>query len=97
MINLALDLSDLIKAHFCVSESIFSSLAKAVIAAPCEDSKDLSVCLANRSAVLFALKAYYLAMDDIKLALEVGYPKELRFKLLERRVNWFYFSIGQSK
>jgi len=42
--------------------------------------------LANRSAVLFSLKAYALALDDIKLAFEVGYPKELWFKLLERKV-----------
>ena len=59
---------------------------QAVISAPCENSKDLSICLANRSAVLFALKAYLLALDDIKLALEVGYPKDLKYKLLERKV-----------
>ena len=52
-------------------------------------SKDLAVALANRSAVLFSLKGYYLALDDIKLALESGYPKELRYKLLERRVLAF--------
>jgi len=37
--------------------------------------------------VLFSLKAYALALDDIKLALECGYPEELKFKLLERRVK----------
>lgn len=43
--------------------------------------------LANRSAALFSLKAYNLALDDIRLALESGYPEELRFKLLERRAK----------
>jgi len=57
-----------------------------VIVAPSDGSKELSLCLANRSAVLFSLKAYALALDDIKLAFEVGYPKELWFKLLERKV-----------
>ena len=63
---------------------------QAVIAAPCDketgESKELSLVLANRSAVLFSLKAYPLALDDIKVAFEVGYPKELHFKLLERKV-----------
>lgn len=50
-------------------------------------SKELSVALANRSAVLVSLKAYHLALDDIKLAFEMGYPEELRFKLLERKAK----------
>ena len=41
--------------------------------------------MANRSAVLFSLKAYDLCLDDIKLALESGYPEELHYKLLERK------------
>lgn len=60
---------------------------QAVISAPCEGSKDLSICLANRSAVLFSLKAYALALDDIKLAFEVGYPNDLKYKLLERKAK----------
>ncbi len=62
-----------------------------MLAAPADEetgqSKDLSVALANRSAVLFSLKAFNLALDDIRVALESGYPKELRFKLLERRAK----------
>ena len=50
-------------------------------------SKELAVALANRSAVLVSLKAYHLALDDIKLAFEMGYPEELRFKLLERKAK----------
>jgi hypothetical protein len=48
----------------------FPPIFKAVLAAPCDEetghSKDLSVALANRSAVLFSLKAYNLALDDIR-------------------------------
>ena len=62
-----------------------------MISAPVDEdsleSRDLALALANRSAVLFSLKAYNLALDDIRLALESGYPKELRYKLLERKVN----------
>ena len=64
---------------------------QAVIAAPVDEttlqSRDLAVALANRSAVLFSLKAFNLALDDIRLALESGYPSELRYKLLERKVR----------
>ncbi len=47
--------------------------------------------LANRSAVLFSLKAYHLALDDIRLAFESGYPEELHFKLLERKAKILMF------
>lgn len=47
--------------------------------------------MANRSAVLFSLKAYNLALDDIKLAFESGYPKDLHFKLLERKAKILVF------
>ena len=61
-----------------------------MISAPVDEetleSRDLALALANRSAVLFSLKAYNLALDDIRLALESGYSKELRYKLLERKV-----------
>uniref|UniRef100_A0A0K2TLD8 Protein-lysine N-methyltransferase SMYD4 n=1 Tax=Lepeophtheirus salmonis TaxID=72036 RepID=A0A0K2TLD8_LEPSM len=63
---------------------------QAVIAAPTNEkgqSKELSLCLANRSAVLFALRAYNLALEDIELALESGYPKELEYKLYERKAK----------
>ena len=63
---------------------------QAVIAARVDESgksRELSVALANRSAVLVSLKAYHLALDDIRLAFEMGYPDELRFKLLERKAK----------
>ena len=64
---------------------------QAVISAPCDfetgESRDLSLALANRSAVLFSLKGYHLALDDIHLALDAGYPEDLRFKVIERKVR----------
>jgi len=48
-------------------------------------SKEFSICLANRSAVLFSLKWYKQATDDIQLALVSGYPDELAYKLYERQ------------
>lgn len=68
---------------------------QAVISAPVDEatgkSKELSVALANRSAVLFSLKAYHLALDDVKLAMDCGYPEELTFKLLERKAKILMF------
>lgn len=42
---------------------------------------------ANRSACLVHLGDYSLALADIDLALENGYPVDLRYKLLERRAK----------
>ena len=51
----------------------------------------MALALANRSAVLFSLKAFHSALDDIKLAMESGYPEELHFKLLERKAKILTF------
>ena len=67
-----------------------------MLAAPCDEetgcSKDLSVALANRSAVLFSLKAFHLALDDIRLALESGQVllKILQFAVLLRALMVFH-------
>ena len=69
--------------HFC-----FEIDFQAIIFAPVNEdgkSKEFSICLANRSAVLFSLKWYKQALDDIQLALLSGYPDELAFKLYERQ------------
>lgn len=50
-------------------------------------SRELAILLANRSAVLFSLKAFPLALDDIELAFEMGYPDDLAFKLYDRRAK----------
>ena len=50
-----------------------------------EKYKDLSFAYANRSAVLLVLKKYDSCLVDIDLALEYGYPANMRHKLEERR------------
>jgi len=50
-------------------------------------SRDLAILLANRSAVLFSLKAFPLALDDIQLAFEMGYPDDLAYKLYDRKAK----------
>ena len=40
--------------------------------------KDLSLAIANRSAALFRLRNFHLALEDIEFALTSGYPTELR-------------------
>jgi len=50
-------------------------------------SKELGVALANRSAALVRLGKDQLALQDIQLALEAGYPSELRYKLMDRKVK----------
>lgn len=64
--------------------------SEAIIATPVGDdgkSRELSVLLANRSAVLFSLKAYHLALDDITLAFQTGYPDDLAYKLYDRKAK----------
>ena len=45
--------------------------------------------MANRSAVLLRLGYHEAALEDVNLALEAGYPKELKYKLLERKLILF--------
>ena len=45
--------------------------------------------VANRSAVLLRLGYHEAALEDVNLALEAGYPKELKYKLLERKLILF--------
>jgi len=63
--------------------------SQAILTAPTKDgkSKELSMALANRSAVLFSLKAYAFALDDIRLAFESGYPDDLAYKLYDRKAK----------
>ncbi|XP_046740087.1 SET and MYND domain-containing protein 4-like isoform X2 [Diprion similis] len=48
---------------------------------------DLSVILANRSAVLYHLERFELAVSDAEEAVRLGYPQELMYKLEERRAR----------
>lgn len=51
------------------------------------EGRDLSLALANRSAALVRLGRPRLALLDIKLALDTGYPKDMRYKLYERKLK----------
>jgi hypothetical protein len=55
-----------------------------LIEAP-EVGPELSLAFANRSAVLYHLKKYAEAVDDIALAFKYRYPKNLHYKIFQRR------------
>jgi len=66
--------------------------SEAIIATPVGEngkSRELAILLANRSAVLFGLKAYHMVLDDIALAFKLGYPDELAYKLYDRQAKCF--------
>lgn len=48
---------------------------------------ELSVILANRSASLYHLERHEYALEDIEEALRLGYPRDLSYKLEERRAR----------
>jgi hypothetical protein len=47
----------------------------------------MTIHIPSRSAALLRLQQPGLALQDIELAVEAGYPAELRYKLEERRVR----------
>uniref|UniRef100_A0A2S2NHH6 SET and MYND domain-containing protein 4 n=1 Tax=Schizaphis graminum TaxID=13262 RepID=A0A2S2NHH6_SCHGA len=59
----------------------------------CPQTKDwkeqLSIIYANRSACLYHLENYDLAISDIQHALDLGYPKDLRYKVYDRKARCF--------
>ncbi|KAG7484782.1 hypothetical protein MATL_G00054330 [Megalops atlanticus] len=58
--------------------------------------EELSLCFANRSAALFHLCLYKECLQDIKRALDEGYPNHLQQKLLDRRAQCFKH-LGQKE
>lgn len=57
-----------------------------ILNAPIEShGNELSLALANRSAVLFHLREYHQCLEDIQQALSRGYPYELSYKLFDRQ------------
>lgn len=72
-------------AHGAFMEAL-ETYSNAVLLAP---KKDLPIILANRSATLLHAKQYQYSISDIEEALRVGYPRELRYKLEERRARCF--------
>ena len=65
--------------------------------APCPgsvlDHTTLALALANRSAALVHLKEYNLAVRDIQLALQSGYPDNQKHKLYDR-LGYCYQQLG---
>lgn len=55
--------------------------------------KDFSLAVANRSAALLRLGYHPAALKDVETALDSGYPLELKYKLLERKIN-LMISLG---
>ncbi|CAK9796407.1 SET and MYND domain-containing protein 4 [Anthophora plagiata] len=74
--------------YFCSNEFIkaLETYSNAVLLAP---PQELSVILANRSATLYHLEHYSYALTDAEEALRIGYPRELLYKIEERRARCF--------
>lgn len=51
--------------------------------------EELTIIIANRSAALYHLKQYEFALMDIEVALSMNYPKELSFKILDRKARCY--------
>lgn len=84
----ALQLKDVGNTYFGRGEFVkaLETYSNAVLLAPKED---MGVILANRSATLYHLEKHREALTDLEEALRVGYPKELFYKLEERRARCF--------
>ncbi|XP_065209611.1 SET and MYND domain-containing protein 4-like [Planococcus citri] len=52
-----------------------------------ESNQEMPVYFANRSAALYHLKEYTLALKDIDFAMANNYPKDLQHKLLDRKAR----------
>ena len=63
---------------------------KAIMKGPLNEEhkgKDFSLAVANRSAALMRMGHLEAALEDVVLALESGYPKDLKYKLLDRKIR----------
>lgn len=50
-------------------------------------SKDISIVFANRSAALYHLEKYEAALEDIRVAQNLGYPKDIVYKVKDRKAK----------
>ncbi|XP_053987959.1 SET and MYND domain-containing protein 4 [Hylaeus volcanicus] len=69
------------RGEFRMALELYSN---AVLLAP---RQELGVILANRSATLYYLERYNYALTDAAEAIRVGYPRELLYKIEERRAK----------
>lgn len=65
---------------------------RSLSAAPLQ-SKEYALAIGNRSAVNWSLGFFHACLRDIDLALQNGYPNDLRTKLFERQVKC-YLQLG---
>lgn len=66
--------------HYSTSITIFPQRSKG-------EKEAFSIVLANRSAALYHMGEYKLALVDIDLAIDYGYPVNLTYKVLERKAK----------
>ncbi|KAL9692280.1 hypothetical protein quinque_015869 [Culex quinquefasciatus] len=59
------------------------------MAAPESNESEKAIILANRSAALYHMEKYDLALKDIQRAIRLQYPKELMYKLTERKARCY--------
>ncbi|KAH8280291.1 hypothetical protein KR018_001592 [Drosophila ironensis] len=59
------------------------------LALPSENVAEIRIALANRSATLYHMTKYQECLIDIKRSLDLGYPKDLIYKLYERQARCY--------
>ena len=59
---------------------------ESIICAP-EYGPELSLAYGNRSAALFHCAEYRAALDDVQMALKSKYPKNIEYKILQRKAQ----------
>lgn len=60
-----------------------------ILCCPCENTTELSLAFANRSAALFELHLYEDCLEDINMAISKNYPSNLLPKILMRKAKVF--------
>ncbi|XP_055378198.1 SET and MYND domain-containing protein 4 [Condylostylus longicornis] len=63
--------------------------SKSLIVAPKEDKNHLAILFANRSASLFHMERYDETLLDIHRSVELGYPRDMIHKILEREAQCY--------
>ena len=58
--------------------------------------EDMALAFANRSALYFRQKKFQSSLSDTRLALKCGYPKHLKYKVLQRQAKCLY-ELGHFK
>uniref|UniRef100_A0A1B6CWC9 MYND-type domain-containing protein n=1 Tax=Clastoptera arizonana TaxID=38151 RepID=A0A1B6CWC9_9HEMI len=65
--------------------------SRAILESPQDSEQNknekLSILYANRSAALYHLKHYQLTLQDIELAIGSGYPKDIKYKICDRKAR----------